>query len=56
MFPSITEAFPLVLCETKIYGIPNILIGLDYVSIAKGGVIINNDDSPENFAKEIIKK
>ena len=55
LFPSITEAFPLVLSETKIYGIPNVLIGLDYVSIAKGGVIINNDDTPENFAKEIIK-
>lgn len=55
LFPSITEAFPLVLCETKIYGIPNILIGLDYISIAKGGVIINFDDSPENFAKKIIE-
>ena len=55
LFPSISEAFPLVLSETKIYGIPNILIGLEYVSLIKGGVIINNDDTPENFAKKIIK-
>ena len=25
IFPTISEAFPMVLCETKIYGIPNIL-------------------------------
>ena len=32
-FLSIAEAFPMVLVETKIYGIPNILLGLDYISI-----------------------
>lgn len=55
IFPSITEAFPLVLSETKIYGIPNILIGLDYVSLSKKGTIINYNDGVEEFALEIIK-
>ena len=54
-FTTISESFGLVLCETKIYGIPNILLGLDYVSIAKGGTIIIYDDSPETIAKESIK-
>lgn len=54
-FPSISESFGLVLCETKIYGIPNIFIGLDYLSITKGGNIIIYDDSSESLAKESIK-
>ena len=53
-FPSITEAFPMVLLETKIYGIPNILLGLDYISIAKGGTVIIYDDTPESLSKEAI--
>ena len=53
-FPSITEAFPMVLVETKIYGIPNILLGLDYISISKGGTIIIFDDTPELLAKKSI--
>ena len=53
-FPSITEAFPMVLVETKIYGIPNILLGLDYISISKGGTVIIYDDTPESLAKEAI--
>jgi hypothetical protein len=44
----------MVLCETKIYGIPNILIGLDYVKMAKGGTIILYDDSPESISRESI--
>ena len=52
---SISESFGLVLSETKIYGIPNILLGLDYISIKKGGIIIIYDDSAESIAKEIIK-
>lgn len=52
---SISESFGLVISETKIYGIPNILIGLDYLSIANGGIIIIYDDSPELIAKESIK-
>lgn len=55
LFPSISESFGYVLCETKIYGIPNILIGLDYVSIANEGTIIIYDDTPESLAKEGIK-
>ena len=55
IFPSISECFPMVLCETKIYGIPNILLGLDYVQISKGGTIIIYDDTPESIAKESMK-
>ena len=54
IFSSISESFGLVLCETKIYGIPNILVGLDYVSSSNGGTIIVYDDSPESIARESI--
>lgn len=54
LFPSISEAFPLVMCETKIYGIPNILLGLDYTSISEGGTIIIYDENAESFAKAAI--
>ena len=55
IFPTVSESFGLVLGETKIYGIPNILIGLDYVSIVKGGTKIIYDEQPESLAKEAIK-
>ena len=55
LFPSLSEAFPMVLCETKIYGIPNILLGLDYIANSKGATIIIYDDTDESLAKEIIK-
>ena len=55
IFPSICECFPMVLSETKIYGIPNIVLGLDYLSIIKGGTIIIYDDKPYSIAKESIK-
>ena len=55
IFSSISESFGLVLSETKIYGIPNILLGIDYTSISKGGTIIIYDDSIESIAKESIK-
>ena len=55
IFPSISESFGLVLSETKIFGIPNILVGLDYVSIVKGGTIIIYDDNSKSIAKEAIK-
>lgn len=48
---SISECFPLVLSETKIYGIPNILLGLDYVLLSKNGTEIIYDDLPETLAK-----
>ena len=54
-FPSISESFGMVLSETKIYGIPNILIGIDYLSISKGGTIIIYDDFSESLARESIK-
>ena len=55
IFPSISESFGYVLCETKIYGIPNILLGLDYVSISNGGTIIIYDDKPESISNKAIK-
>ena len=55
IIPSISEAFPMVLSEKKIYGIPNIIIGLDYIFNAKGGTIIVYDDKPESLASEAIK-
>lgn len=54
IFPSISECFPMILCETKIYGIPNILIGIDYVKMLEGGTIVIYDDSPRILAKEAI--
>ena len=45
----------MVLSEKKIYGIPNIIIGLDYIFNAKGGTIIVYDDKPESLASEAIK-
>ena len=55
IFPTISESFGLALAETKLFGIPNILVGLDYVSIAKGGTKIVYDDSPESISIEAIK-
>jgi glycosyltransferase involved in cell wall biosynthesis len=52
---SISESFCLVLSETKLYGIPNILIGIDYITIGNKGTVIIYDDSPESLAKESIK-
>jgi glycosyltransferase involved in cell wall biosynthesis len=55
LFPSITESFGLALSEVKLYGIPNILLGLDYVSISEGGTEIIYDDSPESLSLNIMK-
>ena len=55
IFPSINESFGLVLCETKIYSIPSIILGLDYISIYKGGTINIFDDRVESIAREAIK-
>ena len=54
IFPSISEAFPMVICETKIYGIPNIIIGIDYITILEGGIGIIYDDFPEFLASKTI--
>ena len=50
IFPSISEAFPMVICETKIYGIPNIIIGIDYIAVTEKGIEIIYDDIPEVLA------
>ena len=55
IFPTLAEAFPNVLTETLSYGIPNILVGLDYVSASNEGTIIIYDDSPLSIAKVAIK-
>ena len=55
IFPSIAECHPMVMSETKIYGIPTILCGLDYITLAKGGTVIIYDDNPNTIAKEAIK-
>ena len=55
IFPTLIESFPMVLSETKIFGIPNIISGIDYVSAGKEGVININDDNPKNIAIESIK-
>lgn len=55
IFPLISKALPMVLCETKIYGIPSILLGLDYIIVSTGWTAIIYDDSPESLSKEAIK-
>ena len=55
LFPTICESFGNVLAETKIFGIPNILVGLDYVAASKGGTVIIYDDSPKSIAEIAIK-
>ena len=44
IFPLISDSFGLIQSEAKIYGILSILVGLDYVSISKGGTYIIFDD------------
>ena len=55
VFPSISEAYPMVLSEAKIFGIPTILCGIDYIALAEGGTVIIYDDSPDTVAKKSIK-
>jgi glycosyltransferase involved in cell wall biosynthesis len=55
IFPSISECYPMALVEAKLYGIPTILCGLDYLSLAKGGTVIIYDDNPDTIAKQSIK-
>ena len=55
IFPTLVESFGNVLTETLSFGIPNILVGLDYVSASSKGTVIIYDDSPISIAKEAIK-
>jgi glycosyltransferase involved in cell wall biosynthesis len=55
LFPTLVEAFPNILSETKIYGIPNVLVGLDYVACFHGGTVNIYDDSPLSIGKAIVK-
>ena len=55
ILPSLSEAYPMVLSETKIFGIPSIICGLDYLALAKEGTVIIYDDNPSTIAKEAIK-
>ena len=55
LLPSISEGIGLDICETKLFGIPNVLVGLDYLPCSKGGVSIIYEDNPNIIAKECIK-
>ena len=55
IFPTLVECFPCVLSETLSYGIPNILVGLDYVSASNEGTVIIYDDSPISISKVAIE-
>ena len=55
LLPSIAEGIGLDICETKLFGIPNVLVGLDYLPCSKGGVSIIYDDNPNSIAQECIK-
>ena len=52
---SLTEAYSIILSETKIVGIPSIICGLDFIALANKGTVIIYDDNPETIAKETIK-
>lgn len=55
LFLSISESFGLILCETKIFGIHNNLMGLYYISIANNRTNIIYNDVPEYIGKESLK-
>jgi hypothetical protein len=52
---SLSESYSLSLSETKIFGIPTIIMGLDFLSLSKKGTIIIYDDYPETLAKISLK-
>ena len=55
ILPSLSESYSMVLSESKIFGVPSIICGLDYLALANGGNIIIYDDNPDTIAKEAIK-
>jgi glycosyltransferase involved in cell wall biosynthesis len=54
LLTSLAESYSMVLSETKIFGIPSIICGLDYLALSKEGTIIIYDDNPDTIAKEAI--
>ena len=55
ILPSLSESYSMVLAEAKIFGIPSIICGLDFLVLSKGGTVILYDDDPDIIAKESIK-
>ena len=55
IMPSLTESYAMILAEAKAFGIPSIICGLDYLTLAKGGTVFLYDNEPEVIAKEAIK-
>ena len=55
ILPSLSESYSMVLAEAKIFGIPSIICGLDFLVLSKGGTVILYDDDPDIIAKEGIK-
>ena len=55
ILPSLSESYSMVLSESKIFGVPSIICGLDYLALANSGTIIIYDNNPDTIAKEAIK-
>ena len=54
IFPSICDTYAMVISETKIFGIPTIICGVDYLALAKNGTVIIYDNNPNYLAREAI--
>ena len=55
LFLSYAEAFPSVLSESKIYGLPTILTGMEYLALFNGGTVVAENDFPKTIASIAIK-
>ena len=55
IFSPVCDTYPMVIGETKIYGIPTILCGIDYLALSNEGTVIIYDNEPTTLAKEAIK-
>ena len=49
------EGCPMTLSESKLFGLPSIVVGMSYLSYAKNGVINIDDEDPKLIGNEIIK-
>jgi glycosyltransferase involved in cell wall biosynthesis len=49
------EGFPMALTESKIYGLPSIVVEMNYLSNAKNGVINIRENNPKIIGNEILK-